>query len=185
VLKHGLSGPELAREINALHFLETSGLLCLWVVIGDELLDLPNKQAREVLDDFKRRIVREQKKAGLPQYWLLVNECSGGFHTNIIFPAHSAMARKIRLWKTFQPYLKGKRAIQKVYNFNRLGRFYLGKERAPFVKGGGRCGRRLQGSHKLEGGGDRVRISDALRMDAIAAGIIEPWLQTNAKRIAA
>jgi hypothetical protein len=34
----------------------------------------------------------------------------------------------------------------------------------------------------LEGGGDRVRLSDALKQDAIAAGYVRPWKRTNAKR---
>ena len=43
-------------------------------------------------------------------------------------------------------------------------------------------GGRLKGSHPLKGGGDRVRLSLDLERDAIAAGYVEPWLHTNARR---
>jgi hypothetical protein len=43
-------------------------------------------------------------------------------------------------------------------------------------------GGRLKGSHRLPGGGDRVRLSRGLERDAIDAGYVAPWQHTNAKR---
>jgi hypothetical protein len=45
-------------------------------------------------------------------------------------------------------------------------------------------GGRIKGSHRLEGGGDRVRLSCELERDAIEAGYVEPWRHTNARRSA-
>jgi Helix-turn-helix len=45
-------------------------------------------------------------------------------------------------------------------------------------------GGRLSGSHRLEGGGDRVRLSRDLERDAIDTGYVEPWQHTNARRSA-
>ena len=61
---------------------------------------------------------------------------------------------------------------------------YQAKERTPQA-GYGRerqLGGRITGSHKLEGGGDRVRLSRELELDAIQAGLVETWQRTNAKR---
>jgi len=44
-------------------------------------------------------------------------------------------------------------------------------------------GGRISGSHRLPGGGDRVRLSRELERDAIEAGYVEPWRHTNAKRL--
>jgi hypothetical protein len=41
-------------------------------------------------------------------------------------------------------------------------------------------GGRIGGSHRLEGGGDRVRLSRQLERDAIEAGLVDPWKRTNA-----
>jgi hypothetical protein len=46
----------------------------------------------------------------------------------------------------------------------------------------GRSFRRARGSHRLEGGGDRVRLSRALERDLLDAGVIRPFCRTYAKR---
>jgi hypothetical protein len=45
-------------------------------------------------------------------------------------------------------------------------------------------GGRLGGSHKLAGGGDRVRLSRDLERDAISAGYVQDWQRTYARRSA-
>jgi hypothetical protein len=65
-----------------------------------------------------------------------------------------------------------------------LTRTYLAKERTPQA-GYGRehhLGGRLRGSHRIDGGGDRVRLSRELERDVIDAGYVEPWQHTNARR---
>jgi len=64
-----------------------------------------------------------------------------------------------------------------------LAKNCLSKERTPQA-GYGRSdlGGRIRGSHRIEGGGDRVRLSRELERDAIEAGLVEDWRHTNAKR---
>jgi hypothetical protein len=47
---------------------------------------------------------------------------------------------------------------------------------------GSDLGGRIRGSHRLEGGGDRVRLSEQLERGAIEAGLVDPWKRTNAMR---
>jgi hypothetical protein len=62
---------------------------------------------------------------------------------------------------------------------------YLAKERIPQAGYRRRdLGGRIRGSHRLPGGGDRVRLSRQLERDAIEAGLVDPWKHTNAKRSA-
>jgi hypothetical protein len=180
-LGHGQSEHELRRLANGLHFLKRYGEPCLWVILGDGLLDLSEHDAREVVRTFTSQVVKAQKRAGLEQYWLRVHESSGGFHSNLVFPAPQGMDSDIRRWEQFGDYLRRDDAVQLVYDFNGLTD-YLAKERPPNVKGGWQFGRREKGSHKLgAGGGDRVQFSRALRADVVAAGIVEPWQRTKAK----
>ena len=178
----GLHADEIERISGAMHHLKRSGLPCAWAVIGDDALDLSEADAREIIRDFTSRIVRDQARAGLPQYVLRVMESSGGIHANFVFPATPNMQRRLAASTTFRAYLKSNRAIQPVTDFERLVRFYLTKERPPVVRGGCRLGPRHKGSHRLgEGRGDRVSLSRALRDDALAAGLIAPWRRTKAK----
>jgi DNA-binding transcriptional regulator YiaG len=91
------------------------------------------------------------------------------------------MAGDVRRWEQFGDYLRRDDAVQPVYDLDGLTD-YLAKERPPNVKGGWQFGTRTKGSHKLGvGGGDRVQFSQALRTDAIATGVVEPWQRTKAK----
>jgi hypothetical protein len=178
-LGHGLSEHELRRLANGLHFLKRYGEPCLWVILGNDLLDLSEHDAREVVRTFTSQVVKAQKRAGLDQYWLRVHESSGGFHSNLVFPAPQGMDSDIRRWEQFGDYLRRDDAVQSVYDFDGLTD-YLAKERPPNVKGGWQFGRREKGSHKLgAGGGDRVQFSQSLR--AVAAGVVEPWQRTKAR----
>jgi DNA-binding transcriptional regulator YiaG len=178
----GLSADELERISGSIHHLYRSSLPCLYVVLGDALLDMPEGEAREAIRAFTSRVVREQDRAGLPPYWLRVLESEGGIHANLVFPATAEMQRSLAASTAFADYLQRDNAIQPVYDFNELARVYLSKERPPNVQGGSKLGPRRKGSHKLgEGEGDRVQLSRALRDDALAAGLIKPWQRTKAK----
>jgi len=65
---------------------------------------------------------------------------------------------------------------------NGLARKYLAKERTPQAgyRRAHTLGGRIVGSHRLPGGGDRVRLSRELERDAIEAGYVQPWQHTNA-----
>ena len=74
--------------------------------------------------------------------------------------------------------------VRPVTDSNGLVRKYLSKERTPQA-GYGRehvLDGRLKGSHRLEGGGDRVRLSRALERDAIEASYVATWQHSNARR---
>jgi hypothetical protein len=74
--------------------------------------------------------------------------------------------------------------IKPVYDLPNLVKGYQAKERTPQA-GYGRerqLGGRITGSHRLEGGGDRVRLSRELELYAFQACLVEPWQRTNAKR---
>jgi hypothetical protein len=65
-----------------------------------------------------------------------------------------------------------------------LVRKYLAKERTPQAgyKRTQVLGGRIAGSHRLPGGGDRVRLSRELERDAIEAGYVDAWQHSNARR---
>lgn len=180
-LGHGLSEHELKRLRNTMHYLKREGVPCLLVVLGDHLLNLPENRARACCQKFASRVVREQRRHGVPQFWLRVNESTAGFHANFIFTAHDGMEKTIRRWREFNPYMVGKKAIQVVVDFEGLSN-YLAGERPPNVKGGCSFGARVKGAHPLgQGGGDRVLLSTRLREDVIADGLVEPWKRSKAK----
>ena len=104
-------------------------------------------------------------------------------------PFHCSVSR----WSPFSRCLGVKRDLRRVIesivsattsaqSSNQTAR--LAKERTP--QAGYRrehvLGGRLNGSHRLEGGGDRVRLSRQLERDAIDFGDVKPWRHTYAKR---
>jgi hypothetical protein len=112
----------------------------------------------------------------------MVLEGSGGLHAHIIFIGTAEIARRLMASKNFGELLD----VRRVTDANGLVRKYLAKERTPQA-GYGRehvLGGRIKGSHPLEGGGDRVRLSRELERDAIDAGYVEVWRHSNARRSA-
>jgi len=81
---------------GAFHYFKRQGLTYWWAVLGDDLLDLPEVEAREEVRKFTSSLVREQKRQGIPQDWVRVWETSGGLHANVIFPATPALIARLR-----------------------------------------------------------------------------------------
>ena len=109
----------------------------------------------------------------MPKYSVKVIETSGGVHAHIVFVGKRGIAERFRA-SGFH--------VTHVYDAPGLVG-YLSKERTSQAQFGRTLrGGRIKGSHPLEGGGDRVRLSEQLRFDAIGAGYVDPWQQTNAKR---
>ena len=183
---NGLSRKELHRLSGAARTMERSGHPLHWAVLGDELLNVPSAAAREQIDRFLSYLVKAQGRAGLPKYWTIVFETSGGLHANIVFVGDGRLAHRLR--RSFPSLMKagyGKgAAMQPVDDMIWLATHYLAKERTSQAswKLGNNWGAREKGSHRLPGGGDRVRLSLALRTDAIAAGAIRPWIPKYANR---
>lgn len=179
----GISGPELERLDGAIHILRRTRRPMAYLVLGDEILDKPEKEARLIDRKLKSDLVTYLKRNRRPAFWLEVLETGGGFHSNLIVPFYDGLDR-LRANATYGPGLRGKKAIGKVDNWPGL-RDYLAGERTPqadFPHGRG-LSRRTKGSHRFEtkDGGDRVRVSDALELAMRDAGVWTEYQRTYAK----
>src|SRR5262249_59187804 len=103
-----------------------------------------------------------------------------GIHAEIMFIGTRDIAQRLKQSGRFGELLDGR----PVTDSNGLTRKYLAKERTPQAgyRRSHMFGGRLAGSHRLPGGGDRVRLSRELERDAIEAGYVEAWRRTNARR---
>jgi hypothetical protein len=178
VAPHGITGPELNRLSGAVRLME---LHCqpkrgLW------LLHTNKGAARSAISNIQKRITRLQLEYGLRPYNVTTFETRGGLHAHMVFLGNREIAERLKSSTAFGEFIQ----VDPVGDPGGLARKYLAKERTPqagyrreLVLGG-----RLRGSHRLAGGGDRVRLSRDLERDAISAGYVEPWQHTNARRSA-
>lgn len=175
VAPHGLTGAELKRLRRSAKFIElycrTGRSELMW-------LSTSKQSSRSAIAAIWKRITVLQKGFDLPVYSVLVFETRGGSHVHIIFLGNPEIAVRLRR-ANFGELVK----VELVPDLDGLLN-YLAKERTPQAgyRQWHRYGGRLSGSHRLEGGGDRVRLSRELERDAIEAGRVEPWQHTNAKR---
>ena len=173
----GITGPEIERSNDAVRFME---LFCqprrgrLWLATTDK------GTARSVIADIWKRITRLQGIYGLRPYSVVTLEGRGGLHAHITFIGNREIARRLKDSKKFGEQIH----LRPVSDPSGLVRKYLAKERTP--QAGYRrehvFGGRIKGSHPIEGGGDRVRLSRELERDAIEAGFVEAWQHSNARR---
>ena len=174
VAPHGVTGDELKRFDGACHLMQR--------VVRSEgqlwWLTTEKGSTREEIAEYQKRITREQSVYGLPQYSAWIFETRPRLHAHILFVGNRDIAEALRR-------CRGRigAQIMPVTNAERLKKEYLAKERTPQAGYGRRdLGGRIGGSHRLPGGGDRVRLSRQLERDAIEAGLVEPWQHSNAKR---
>jgi hypothetical protein len=123
-----------------------------------------------------------QIERGLRPYNVTAFETRGGLHAHIVFLGNREIVERLKSSTAFGEFIQ----VDAVGDPGSLTRKYLAKERTPQA-GYGRqhvLGGRLRGSHRLDGGGDRARLSRDLERDAISAGYVEPWQHTNARRSA-
>jgi hypothetical protein len=134
---------------------------------------------RTAIADIQKRITRLQVEYGLRPYNVTTFETRGGLHAHIAFIGNCEIVERLRSSAAFGEIIQ----IDPVTDPGGIARKYLSKERTPQA-GYGRegFGGRLRGSHRLEGGGDRVRLSRDLERDAIDAAYVEQWQHTNARR---
>jgi hypothetical protein len=135
---------------------------------------------RDVIADIWKRITRLQGMHRLRCYSVITFESRGGLHAHIMFLGTHDITQRLKQSARFGEVLD----VRPVTDPDGLTRNYLAKERTPqagyrreYILGG-----RIRGSHRLPGGGDRVRLSRELERDAIEAGYVEPWRRTNARR---
>lgn len=186
--KNGLSKEEIKRLTNSVSFMDRTRLPIHWAVLGDDALHMKSGEARREFDRFQSHLGQAQKRAGYPQFSVQVLEVIGGLHANFIFVGDEMIAR--RLCRSFSAYMQSGYghgqgfSMQPVDDPVRLASRYLSKERTPQANYalGWSLKTREPGSHRMEGGGDRVRLSKTLKTRCIAAGAIEPWQATNAQR---
>jgi hypothetical protein len=175
VALHGVTGAELRRFDGACHQMQraTRSHGELW------WLTTPKGSSRQEIADYQKRITREQAARGLPQYSAWIFETRPLLHAHIVFLGNRDLANTLR-----RSRLCTAAKIDLVPDIGGL-KNYLAKERTPQAGYKRRdLGGRIRGSHRLQGGGDRVRLSRQLERDAIEAGLVNPWKHTNAKRSA-
>ena len=141
--------------------------------------------SRETIANIQKRINRLQHERNFWRYSAWCFETRPLLHAHILFVGDSAVVERLKRSYGSTIFIGDRHHPDKpVYDLPRLIRGYLAKERTPQA-GYGRerqLGGRIEGSHKLEGGGDRVRLSRELELDAIEQALVEPWQRTNAKR---
>lgn len=177
---HGITHHELRRLSAAMHFMEKWQL---WTcAIGDEAMDANNEIACALADDVKSFLTRYQDRAGLPLYWIEVIEVSPSRHSHLVFVGNESIALAVHsaFPSLFVSGVGKGQAIERVHDRRGLVE-YLSWERTPQASASLGLVRK-KGSFRLEGLGDRVKLSRALKRDAIEAGLVEPWRATNTAR---
>jgi hypothetical protein len=140
-------------------------------------LTSPKGSSRQEIAACQKRITREQAAHDLPQYSAWVFETRPELHAHFVFLGNRDIADALR-----RSRLCIETKIEPVSHIGGLKK-YLAKERTPQAGYRRRdLGGRIRGSHRLSGGGDRVRLSRQLERDAIEAHLVDPWTHTNAKR---
>ena len=172
----GITGSELNRLSAAVRFMKLdchSSRTRLWLLTTDS--DTP----RFLIAAIWKRITRLQTFFRLPPYSVITFEGRNGLHAHIVFIGTSEIARRLKASRQFGGVIDVRRVTDPQGLFK-----YLTKERTPQAgyKREHLLGSRIKGSHRLEGGGDRVRLSDALKRDVIEAGWVRQWQRTNARR---
>ena len=179
---HGMTQHELQRLSGAVHCLRTMGLEIWTCAIGDAALRADGAMACYLSDQVKSRIVRLQGRAGLPLHWIEVIEVKPSRHSHLIFVGTDKIARAIyyAFPSLFVAGVGKRKAIQWVYDTEGLIG-YLSHERTPQASVSLGLPRK-NGTFRMEGGGDRVNLSTALKQASIDAGLVEPWHRTNTSR---
>jgi hypothetical protein len=176
--KHGLTGQELERFDGAVRFMEWKcppRSRLWWTTVSKD-------SSRATIADVQKRTTRLQRRHGLPPYNVTAFETRGGLHAHIAFIGNRDIAQRLQCSASFGALIK----VAPISDAVGLTKGYLAKERTSQAGYGRehRLGGRLRGSHRLDGGGDRVRLSRELERDAVEAGYVGSWQHTNARRSA-
>ena len=138
----------------------------------------PKGLSRDAIGAIQKRVTRLQRQQGLYCYSAWVFETRPQLHAHIVFLGNSWIAERLK-----RAVVCSGCEVAVVTDHDGLVRNYLVKERTPQANYGRTdLGGRLRGSHRIEGGGDRVRLSRELERDAIEAGLVSEWSHTNAIR---
>jgi hypothetical protein len=138
----GITGPELERLNDAVHFMEQHchySRASLWLLTTDA--DTP----RSLIANIWKRITRLQRTCRLHCYSVTTFEGRGGLHAHIVFVGVPEIARRLKASKLFGNLIDVRRVTDPHGLFK-----YLTKERTPQA-GYGRedsLGGRIRGSHR-------------------------------------
>ena len=178
---HGVSGDEINRFSGAAHHMQKY-LRSVSASIPDAklyYLTTDKGLSRDRIAKIQKRMSLLQAKRDFYSYNVWIFETRPKLHAHFIFVGDSAIVARMKSGANG--------AIIKIKPVDDLDGLILGyhaKERTPQAgyRRSHRLGGRIEGSHKIDGGGDRVRLSRELERDAIEAGLVEPWPHNNAKR---
>jgi len=175
IAKDGLSWKEIIRINAASHELkrvQKKGLKFIYLVLGDNLLEMTAQQAYATMRSFQNYLMKILSDKGFPKLWLNVVEVSGGVHANYFFIGDEALAKKLAdKYNQFCKNGVGRgRAIQILNEESFESKIrYVCKERSTQTNLMQLPGypQRIRKSHLIEGGVDRVRLSKALKKEVL------------------
>ena len=182
--KAGLSVDEIKLASEAAHYIEGLGYPLWFAVVSDQYA--AERFIRNRIRDFKSDIARAQHRSGLPACcWLEILEGRPAVHSNILFPLGGPKAQRLIDGLLRSENFQGDELhIRKAKGASWFVP-YCSKERVTQARyvGVGRLAKRLPGSHPLgAGGGDRVRLSKALKDQLFEEGLMRPYRQHYAAR---
>jgi hypothetical protein len=188
--KHGLSVGEFKILVEAAHDLKRTGPTVHFPLRSKRGED--EREQRNRIRAFKKRITIEQARLGAKPYRLEVLEASPSLHAHLL-AAVPTMAAANDIIATmdrseFGPFLRkssGEPASKRVYEWNGMV-LYLLKEATPqaWAKGGKSFQRKKKAQRSGSSvTGDRVRLSKALENRLVGRGKIKPRRRTYASRL--
>lgn len=182
----GISPDEVKRLHGCLHLMKTyahhTGLKLWWATS-------PAGSSAKEEADFRKRITKQQGIAGIQQYYVAVFEAEPAKHSHTVFVGTQAVVDPLLRSKFCghrSPFCNF--VVDPVTELDFLARGYLIEERNSKADYKRRYPlRRIRNADrihggKIEGGGDRVRPSEALTKDALTSGLIVAWTKKNSKR---
>jgi hypothetical protein len=172
----GLSVEEIKLASDALHYIKSLDHRLWYAVVANQYSD--ERHIRQLIRRFKSDPARAQKRGCLPSCcYVEILEGHPAVHSNILFPLDGPNAERL-----IAGLLRSQKYSGDELDINRgnADRFlnYCSKERVTQARyvGVGKLAKRLPGSHPLgKGGGDRLRLSRALKDQLIDEGLIRPY----------
>jgi hypothetical protein len=181
--KHGLSVDEIRIASEAIHYISGLDRSLWYAVVADQYCS--EWQIRHLIRQFKSDLARAQKRSGIPACcYIEILEGHPAVHSNILFPLDGPNAKRLIDGLLRSKRYPGDTLVIKKANGDRF-LSYCSKERVTQARwvGVGVLAKRLPGSHPLgEGGGDRLRLSKALKEQLLEEGLVRPYRARYAAR---
>jgi hypothetical protein len=182
--KAGLGVGEIKLASEAAHYIEGLGYPLWYAVVSDQYS--AERLNRSRFRRFKSDLARAQHRSGLPACcYLEILEAYPAVHSNILFPLGGPKAQRL-----IDGLLRSEKFPGDTLHISEARGAdwfvaYCSAERVTQARyvGVGRLAKRLPGSHPLgAGGGDRVRLSKALKDQLLEEGLTRPYRQHYAAR---